>query len=171
MRVRKIGVLLAVLLTCGVTLPSAALAHKMLVSAVPEKGGALRVEVFFPNGAPAQEVPVTLAPAAGGSAMAQGQTDSQGVARFPGVSPGSYRVVADDPLGHRAETQVTVSSSGAGTGEKATSSPPAEKGLAPQGEPFPWAAVLGGLGFIFGLAAFLQVLHLKRELRKYASRD
>ncbi len=171
MRVRKIGVLLAVLLTCGVTLPCAALAHKMLVSAVAEDGGGLRVEVFFPNGAPGQEVPVTVAPAAGGPALASGKTDSQGVARFPGVAPGSYRVVADDPLGHRAEIQMTLPGPGRATGPKAAPGPPPAKGLAPRGEPIPWAAVLGGLGFIFGLAAFIQVLHLKRELKKYASRD
>ncbi len=166
----KIRALAAILAACGVILPSAALAHKMLVSAVPE-GSSLRVEVFFPNGAPAQEVPVTLAPAGGAPALASGQTDSQGAARFPGVAPGSYRVVAADPLGHRAEIQVTVPGPGQGGQEKVAAPPSPEKASAPQGEPFPWAAALGGLGFIFGLAAFLQVLHLKRELKKYASRN
>ena len=40
----------------------------------------------------------------------------------------------------------------------------------PPGEPIPWTSVLAGLGFIFGISAFITVLKLRAEVRRHASR-
>jgi hypothetical protein len=164
---KKIWLISLACLWLGLGWANPARAHKLLISAVPE-GGGLKVQVFFPDGTPAQEVPVKVTPADGRPALT-GKTDNLGVCQIAGVAPGQYRVEAGDPLGHRAETRVTVPGAPvagpipAATG--ATASPP------PRGEPIPWANLLAGLGFIFGLSAFVMVLRLRAEVRKYASRD
>ncbi|MDI6853310.1 MAG: carboxypeptidase-like regulatory domain-containing protein [Deltaproteobacteria bacterium] len=155
-------------------LTSGAMAHKLLVAAVVEGKNDLKVQAFFPDGSPAQEIPVTVAPA-DGSPPLNAQTDTQGNCRFSGLKPGAYRVEAGDPLGHRGETKIVVQGA-------AAAAPPAPAGTAPAagsaassdapaGEAIPWINILAGLGFIFGLAAFVMVLRLKADLRRYASRD
>lgn len=157
----KLTLSLAILVLALATSP--ALAHKLLVSASPEEGGILTVTAFFPDGAPAQEVPVTAAPADGGAEV-QGRTDARGVCRLAGLKPGTYRVAAGDPLGHRAETRVVIPGAAAPAATAAQSASPATPLPSPPGEPFPWANVLAGMGFIFGLAAFVMVWQLKRAL-------
>ena len=83
-----------------------------------------------------------------------------------------------DPLGHRGETKVAIPGAAPTapprTSETAVPAPgsdrPAPTTPAP-GEPLPWNSILAGLGFIFGLSAFVMVLKLKADLRRYASRD
>ena len=107
-----------------------------------------------------------------------GQTDAQGICRFTGLKPGAYSVSAGDPLGHRGETKVNI------PGAAPTASPRPPETAVPTpgsgsptpatpatGEPLPWNSILAGLGFIFGLSAFVMVLKLKADLRRYASRD
>lgn len=145
-----------------------ALAHKLLVSGTPEAAGGLKVQAFFPDGTPAQEIPVAVIPAAGGSPRS-GKTDHQGICSFTGLAPGQYRLEAGDALGHRAVTQVVLPGPGPAAQTAPTAGHPAAS--LPPGEPLPWGNILAGLGFIFGVSAFLMVLRLRAEVRKHASRD
>ncbi len=153
-------------------------AHKLLVSAVADGENNLTGRAFFPDGSPAQEIPVTVTPGDGPQPMT-GVTDRQGVARFPGLKPGKYRVSAGDPLGHRGETSLVIPGAASpaappvsgpkpATVTNAASSPPSSP---PSGEPLPWGNILAGLGFIFGLASFVMVLKLRADLRRHASRN
>ena len=173
---KKIWVISLACLGLGLAGAGPVQAHKLLASAVPE-GGGLRVQVFFPDGTPAQEVPVKVIPAAGRPVLT-GKTDQHGVCQIAGVGPGQYRVEAGDALGHLAESRVTVAgaagpvpgASVSGAQPQATS-PAAPPPPLLRGEPIPWANLLAGLGFIFGLSAFVMVLKLRSEVRKHASRD
>lgn len=171
MPTKKIWLISLALLCLGLLPAGGAQAHKLLVAAVAEADGALKVQAFFPDGAPAREVPVTLSPGDGRAALA-GRTDSQGVCRFASLPAGQYRVEVGDPLGHRAETRVVV---GGGAPVQAAptakAAPAAPAAGAPPGEPFPWMNLLAGLGFIFGITAFLMALKLRGEVKKLASRD
>lgn len=176
---------LAALLFC-LAIPLPAQAHKLLVSATPQADGTLTVQAFFPDGAPAQDVPVSLTPPDGSPPLV-GKTDAQGNARFAHLKPGAHRLEAGDPLGHRAEKRVVVPgkagppapraapqqapapSGAAAAASPATSAPPSTP-PSPPGEPIPWTSVLAGLGFIFGISAFITVLKLRAEVRRHASR-
>lgn len=177
MRLRKSWRISLLLICFSLGMASGVQAHKLLVSAVPEADGSLRVQAFFPDGNPAQEVPVAVVPLDGRPALL-GKTDTQGFCKISTLAPGQYRVVVGDPLGHRAETRVVITGAGAqeaGTPPKATTPPvsatAAPSAPAPPGEPIPWGNLLAGLGFIFGLTAFLLVLKLRGEVKKLAPRD
>lgn len=155
-------------------LASAAQAHKLLVAAALEKEGVLKIEAFFPDGSPAQEIPVSIAPENGRPPLS-GRTDRQGTFRFYSLSPGHYRIVVGDPMGHRAETQVVIP----GGPELVKAAPPSSAtvltppsplsaaGATPaRGEPTPWGAILAGLALIFGLTALIMVLNLRKEIRR-----
>jgi hypothetical protein len=157
MPARKFWALSLGLLILGLALASGAQAHKLLVSAQSEGPGVLKVQAFFPDGNPAQEVSVTVVRAAGG-APRTGLTDAQGFCTLTGLPPGAYQVVVGDPLGHRAETRVVLPGAAA-----------APAAAAPPGEPLPWGNLLGGLGFIFGVSAFILVLKLRAEFKRHAS--
>jgi hypothetical protein len=157
-------------------------AHKLLVAASLEKEGVLKIESFFPDGNPAIEIPVSLEPEDGRPPLS-GRTDLQGTFRFFSLAPGKYRIVAGDPLGHRAETLVVIP--GRAEASKADLLPPAKdltpsvaaSGTVPgrpdssRGEPVPWGAILAGLGFIFGLTALIMVLNLQKEVRRTRRRS
>jgi len=182
----RLGLLSLLALVLWLAAPQPAQAHKLLVSAIPKADGTLAVQVFFPDGAPAQEVPVTLTPE-NGSPPLTGKTDTQGNASFAQPKPGAYRLEAGDPLGHRAEKRLVIPGKAAPPATPAapqqapapsgaapapsptTSAPPATPPPLP-GEPTPWTSILAGLGFIFGLAAFIMVLKLRAEVRRHASR-
>jgi hypothetical protein len=147
-----------------------------MVSAVPEAEGTLMVQVFFPDGTPAQAVPVAVI-SADGRPVLSSKTNAQGLVKIAPLAPGAYRVEVGDPLGHRAETRVVLP--GATPPQAAPSPrettpaavPPPVGATAPLGEAFPWGNLLAGLGFIFGVAAFILVLKLRAEVRKLAPRD
>jgi hypothetical protein len=152
-------------------------AHKLMVSAVPEAEGTLTVQAFFPDGTPAQEVPVAVS-STDGHPILSGKTNAQGLVKIAPLAPGAYRVEVGDPLGHRAETRGVLP--GATPPQAAPSPrettpaaapPPLAGAPAPPGEAFPWGNLLAGLGFIFGVAAFILVLKLRAEVRKLAPRD
>lgn len=177
MRLRKSWRISLLLFCFGLAAASGAQAHKLLVSAIPQADGALTVQAFFPDGNPAQEVPVAVIPLDGRPPLS-GKTDTQGLCKIGPLNPGQYRVEVGDPLGHRAETRLVITGAGAqeaGTAPKATT-PPAAATAAPTapppaGEPLPWGNLLAGLGFIFGVTAFLLVLKLRGEVRRLAPRD
>ncbi len=161
MPVKKFWALSLGLLILGLALASGAQAHKLLVSAQSEGPGVLKVQAFFPDGNPAQEVSVTVVPAAEGASRT-GLTDTQGFLTLTGLAPGDYRVVVGDPLGHRAETRVVLPGAPS-TPAVSRQAPP------PPGEPLPWGNILAGLGFIFGVSAFILVLKLRAEFKRHAS--
>lgn len=170
MRVRTIwGLSLAIIWFSLAASP--AQAHKLLVSATPQVDGALTVQAFFPDGHPAQEIPVALIPEDGRPPWS-GKTDAQGTCRFAALPPGQYRVEVGDPLGHRAETRVVIPGAGVPSpGPQATlpvAATAKPEAAVPPGEPIPWGNILAGLGFIFGLTAFLMALKLRREGRRNA---
>lgn len=145
-------------------------AHKLLISAVVEEKGTVKVQAFFPDGTPAQEVPVVVHPGDGAPDLTA-MTDNQGICRFPSLKPGTYRVEAGDPLGHQAETRLVVPGAAPGGGAAAPAKTAAAQDQPPPKEPIPWMAILAGLGFIFGLSAFIMVLRLRAEIRRHAPRD
>ena len=153
-----------------------ALAHKLLVSAMVEGKSDLKVMAFFPDGSPAREIPVTVAPA-DGPAPLNSKTDGQGVCRLISLKPGTYQVAAGDPLGHRGETTIVIPGAAPTAAPRAIDKPAAAVAGSPalpanqSGEPLPWGSILGGLGFIFGLTALVMVLKLKSDMRHYASRN
>ena len=172
----KILLTLSLALCLGTAGP--ALAHKLLISATPQGEGTLLIEAFFPDGNPAQQVPVTVTPQ-GGEAIT-GKTDPKGAWRLTGLKPGPHQVVVGDEMGHRAEKKVVMP--GAVVTQAKTPAPaqpfpaaagkpavaaPAEAGS--RAEPVPWTNILAGLGFIFGFSAFLMVLKLKADLKRHAS--
>jgi hypothetical protein len=167
MPARKFWALSLGLLILGLALASGAQAHKLLVSAQSAGPGVLKVQAFFPDGNPAQEVSVTVVPAAGGASRT-GLTDAQGLLTLTGLSPGDYRVVVGDPLGHRAETRVVLPG-GAAPAAPAPAPAVSSQAPAPPGEPLPWSNILAGLGFIFGVSAFILVLKLRAEFKRHAS--
>ena len=151
-------------------------AHKLLVSTMVEGKNDLKIMAFFPDGSPAREIPVTVAPADGSDPL-NGKTDAQGLCRFIGLKPGTYQVAAGDPLGHRGEAKIVIPGAVLTADSRALEKPAAVVAgspalpATPSGEPLPWGNILGGLGFIFGLTALVMVLKLKSDLRRYASRD
>jgi len=166
MRAKKIGVISLALACFSLAAVSGAQGHKLLVTAVTEADGSLKVLAFFPDGSPAQEVPVAVVPEDGRPRL-EAKTDIQGACKVARLEPGNYRVEAGDPLGHRAETRVVVAGGPAAAA-------PAAGGSGTRArlrEALPWGNILAGLGFIFGLTAFLMVLRLRREVRRHAPRD
>jgi len=174
----RVRILPAISLLICVIAATPALAHKLLVSATSQGEGALLVQAFFPDGAPAQEIPVTVTPQEGPALT--GRTDNQGRLSLTGLKPGPYRVAVGDALGHRTETKVVIpgqviiqgKTPAPATPPSASAPltpPPATAELSPQAEPIPWTKILAGLGFIFGLTAFLMVIKLKGDFRRHAS--
>jgi len=170
MRNYKTGVVMGALLVFCLAAATPVWAHKLLISALVEETGTVKVQAFFPDGAPAQEVQVAIHPGDGAPSQTA-MTDNQGICRFPPLKPGSYRVEAGDPLGHQAETRLVVAGAAPGAGAASPSKTAAAQDQPPPQEPFPWMAVLAGLGFLFGLSAFIMVLKLRAEVRRHAPRD
>lgn len=176
MRSGKVWVLSLALLGFFLGAVSLAQAHKLLVSAVPGADGALKVESFFPDGSPAQEIPVAVIPEDGGPSLSA-KTDNVGACSFAALPPGQYRVEVGDPLGHRAEAKVVIPGAAGVSAPSSNVAPPGAPGAGPrgaqvhQGEPLPWGNLLAGLGFIFGGTALIMVIRLRTEMRKHAPRD
>jgi len=153
-------------------------AHKLLVAAALEKEGVLKIEAFFPDGSPAQEIPVTIGPGDGRPPFS-GRTDRQGTFRFYSLSPGPYRIIVGDLMGHRAETHVVIPGGPElvktdplppATVLTPPSPPGATGSAASPGEPTPWGAILAGLALIFGLTALIMVLNLRKEVKQKGGR-
>jgi hypothetical protein len=150
--------------------------NTLLLSAAIEGKRALRVQVLFPDGHPAQGLEVLAAPTAGGKTVT-GRTDGEGMCLLENLQAGPYRVEVVDSQGRRAETKVVMPGAAAATATTslpkvaAPAAAPAEEvkaATASQAEPFPWAIILASLGFVFGLGAFLMVLKLRADFKRYA---
>lgn len=138
-----------------------ALAHRLELDVFPEKDG-LRVEAFFPDGTPARNDRVFLY--CGEERVATAVTDEEGVAHLPRPDCPEVRVLVVGKLGHRAERTVKL--------EPAPSRPSAERvssGAVSHRQPLPLTGLLSGLGFIFGLSAFILAWDTRRRLKSLAS--
>ncbi len=151
-----------------------ALAHKMLAVAREHEDGTVTLQAVFPDGRPARGVQVEVR-RPDGSLFASGKTDEQGrLTVEPEGAAGRWRAVFTGSMGHATEATFQVGPEGAATrpaqGPQEPGAPPA---AAPAGEraaphlepePVPYGEVLAGLGFVFGLAAFLMCLKMRGEL-------
>jgi len=146
-----------------------AFAHKMLMDALVNKDGTVQIEVFFPDGSPAVNVKIEVF-SPDDSLFVEGQTneDGQFIITHKEKS-GIWKAVAIGKMGHRVSKEFEIV---AGIGvkepveliENEESNPRREK-LAHK-EPFPWYQIISGLGFIFGVSAFIISIKLRSDLKR-----
>ena len=154
-------------------IPKIALAHKMMMDAMVNDDGTVLLEAFFPDGSPAKNTKVEVF-SPDGSQVMEGTTNADGQLIFtPEKKTGVWKAVATGKMGHKtsAEFEIVTSVSP----EEQTESikeEPVEKESEPVGkriahkEPIPWNQIISGVGFIFGISAFVISLKLKADLNK-----
>jgi len=176
-------VALALLLAVG----QPARAHKMIAASRVYDDGMVLVQAFFPDGKPARGVEVKVS-RPDGSVFLSSQTDDQGkLTVSPDGAAGEWTATFTGSMGHKTTCTFLVRQHEASSRAGSLPDPPAQ-GASPgdaapppvarvtetakqhgdslaQAEPFPWANVLAGLGFIFGLSAFILCLKLRAQLR------
>lgn len=110
MRTRILVVLAAVLAA-----PSAAFAHRLLVTATAGPTEVL-VAVRYEGGEEGEPgTKVTLSDAAG-SVVASAVTDAAGTCRLPRPAPGTYTLAADDGAGHREAVPFAIAADSVAAG-------------------------------------------------------
>jgi hypothetical protein len=142
-----------------------ALAHKMMIDAMINDDGTVLLEAFFPDGAPAKNTNVEVF-LPNGSRFVEGTTNTDGQFIFtPEREDGVWKAVATGKMGHKtsAEFEIVASISAEEQTELIREAQPARKKIAHK-EPIPWNQILSGLGFIFGISAFVISLKLKADL-------
>jgi hypothetical protein len=132
----------------GLFCASPAFAHRMLLTCAAERDR-VRVEVFFNDDTPAQEVTVSVADS-NQKPIAEGKTDEHGVWTFARPAAGAYTVKASG-IGHSATQALNIVNDG--TGDVPTSAPPREDLTRT-----PWLKVGIGLGVIAGLCVLVVLL-------------
>lgn len=90
--------------------PARAAAHD-LIAEVDATADPVRVVAGFDTGMPAEGAKATVT-AADGRLVAAGVLDERGVWAFARPGPGVYKVVVEDPAGHRDERTLTVPETG-----------------------------------------------------------
>ncbi len=93
----------------------------------------------------------------GGTEVASGTTDGNGLWHFAVPSPGRYRVVVDAGAGHRAETTMTIGSVLSSDGR--VSSGPTEEEFTR----FKGVQIVIGVSLILGFCLVLWLLHRSRR--------
>ena len=106
------GIGIFVVCTVALLTPSPMYAHKLIVDAQirPDAPTTLSIEAYYDPDEPADDVKITLQDSAG-NIVAEGRSDAKGVCRLPRPTGGTYRIVADDGQGHRAEMSLEVPAS------------------------------------------------------------
>jgi len=132
----------------GLFCASPAFAHRMLLTCAAEKDR-VRVEVFFDDDTPAQEVTVSVTDS-NQKPIAEGKTDEHGVWTFAKPAEGSYTVKASG-VGHSATESLSVG--GDTVAEAATSTPPRDELTRT-----PWLKVGIGLCVIAGLCVLVVLI-------------
>lgn len=187
--------LLALVSTLLLTASRPASAHKMMAASRVHDDGTVLLQAFFPDGKPARGVRVEVH-RPDGSLLLDGKTDDEGkLTMTPDGLEGQWTATFTGSTGHRTQTRFAIQGQ-EGTDASAApgriEAPPPE-GAEPrplvaspshsvqqqpaagamaatesliEKEPFPWVAVVAGLGFIFGLSALLLSLKLRAELRE-----
>jgi len=169
---------IALALLVPLVLAPDALAHRMLAVARVRDDGTVQLQALFPDGKPARGVKVELR-RPDGSLFRETVTSDHGELTIePDGPPGRWSAVFTGSMGHRVETPFTLEGTRpeadpgvaeeAASGEDGEEIPP-QAGPEPAGaEPVPWTRILAGLGFTFGLAAFLMCLKLRADLRRWS---
>lgn len=133
-------------------LPAVALAHGLRLT-ITVGNEAIAGQATYADGSPLADAPVELQAQGDrptGATLARSRTNADGRFAFPSPRhPGEYRVVADDGLGHRRETFLTLGAIG----------PPAAPArvITDSHANAGWQQWLSGLGYllgVFGLASW-----------------
>ena len=92
--------------------PSTTYAHKLIVDAQirPDAPTTLSIETHYDPDEPAEGVKITVQDG-DGKMVAEGKSDAKGVCQLPRPTGGTYRIIADDGQGHRAEMSLEVPAS------------------------------------------------------------
>ena len=101
--------------------PGPLLGHSLRAEIVPGSGF-VSVRCTYGGGAPAKAEVMLVSPADPTQYRHVLQTGADGIARFQPDSPGLWRLVADDGLGHRAKLEFAVDASGSAGAMDSTSS-------------------------------------------------
>ena len=154
-------------------MPKSALAHKMMMDSMVNDDGTVLLEAFFPDGSPAKNTKIEVF-SPDGSQFAEGTTNADGQFIFtPKKEAGIWKAVATGKMGHKTSAEFEIVA-GVGAFEQTESikEEPIEKKSKPEGkriahkEPIPWNQIISGLGFIFGISAFIITLKLKADLKR-----
>jgi len=152
--VRAILVLVAasLILASGVTS-----AHRLYIK---HKIGTVEIEAFFGGGTPCRDAAVRVYDDAG-NLLLEGKTDEDGKFNFtPVIGIASYKVVveATHMPGHRAETVINLTATGAAEGGEGAAAFPL------------YARVIAGLGWLMGLAGAAMLYIGWRYKREFEGR-
>ncbi len=155
---------------------SLALAHKVNLF-VSAQDGMVKTESSYPDGQPVVNGEIEVLDSLDNKLLA-GKTDSDGIFSFKIPKIDDLKIVLDAKLGHKTSTFVFTEELEAGSEKKSPEDAHSEKApaqtagktsakakrrSASRKEPFPIAAVLGGLGFIFGLTALVMQFGNKKK--------
>jgi len=153
---------------CALFLPCDALAHKMLVDALVNEDGTVQIEAFFPDGSPAKNTQIEVF-SPNGTLFTEGTTDAKGqFITTPEGEDGVWRAVATGKMGHKTSTAFEIRA-GVETGEQSTEAKEKaehEREKPARKEGLPLLQIISGLGFIFGISAFIMCLKLKADLSR-----
>jgi len=154
-------------------LPAAkSLAHKVDLY-VSAKGDTVYTESYYPDGKKVENGSIEVFDSQGNKLL-EGKTDSEGLFSFKIPKKDDLKIVLDAHLGHKTSTFIFVEELEAGVKKKTqeththpggeTHTHETDQGKCrAKKEAFPLAAVLGGLGFIFGLTALIMRLTSKKK--------
>ena len=99
-------------LTALLCAPTPGWAHGMEADLLPAEG-AVVLACAYSNGDRADAEVLVYSPAEPGRIFQRLRTDLRGVASFVPDAAGTWRIVADDGMGHRVEREIEVSEAGA----------------------------------------------------------
>ncbi len=151
-------------------------AHKINIFAYVE-GGKVYCEGYFPDGRAVEGGKVEVYESRGNKLL-EGVTDKEGLFNFKAPQPDDLKIVLTASMGHK--NSYALPAADFSEGSEAAKAPPEPTGTAEQKqaeqvqvksrprprrakkEPLPYAAILGGLGFIFGLTALIMQFTRKK---------
>jgi nickel transport protein len=136
-------------LLCLFVLWGAGSAHAHALRGV-ETPGAMAVSFTYGDHEPAADTDVTVLAPGNDDPFFEGFTDAHGVFAFKPTSPGNWRVVMDDGLGHRAVVHVSVDEQLNATVEQHTHT----------------IGILSGLGWLFGVFGLWALWKNRRPPRR-----
>jgi nickel transport protein len=146
---------------------SSASAHKVNIFAYAE-GDTVYTESYFPDGRKVEGGKIEVHDSKGNKLL-EGTTDKEGLFNFKIPKKDDLEIVLIATMGHRnsftlsADELPDVAAASADAAPQAKQTPDRIKHHFPEKEPLPIAAILGGLGFIFGLTALILQLSGKKK--------
>lgn len=153
----RVGLLLAIALGA---VPGSALGHALDVVAGAAGTEAVVLAARYPNGAPASGARFSVYGPGESAAHQRGRTDAAGRIAFVPDRSGSWRIVVDDDLGHRVETNVSVDLDDAASARWALEEA--------RGGTRPFVGLVAGLALIAALTGLAYVLRARKSSREKA---